>query len=156
MSARGARPIQHDYDEAMQVCYGCGALNEHGLQLQSFWDGERASAEFAADEKFRGVPGFAYGGLIASLIDCHAMAAASARFRDKESESVTAPRMVTVSLQVEYRKPTPLGDAPLVLMAEIIEESERKAVVSVELSVAGEVTATGQVVAVRIPDSMQF
>ena len=79
-----------------------------------------------------GVPGVVYGGLIASLIDCHGIATGAAHFQDHD-ELAHPPRCVTASLHVEYRKPTPMGDAAMDLIAEVVEASERKAVVDVEV-----------------------
>lgn len=140
--------IQDRYDEAFQVCYGCGALNEQGLQLKSRVRGDRVVAQFHPAPEQLGVPGVVYGGLIASLVDCHGIATGAAHFQpDAEG---TPPRCVTGSLHVDYRKPTPLDGRPIELSARVVEASERKAIVDVEVSVGGEVTAEGRVVAVRL------
>jgi len=144
--------IQDHYEAAFQVCYGCGARNAQGLQLKSYREGDRVVARFEAAPQQQGVPGVVYGGLIASLIDCHGIATAAAYFQDRSPGLAHAPRCVTASLHVEYRKPTPLGESPLELSARVVEASERKAVVEVELGVAGEVTAEGRVIGVRLPD----
>ena len=55
------------------------------------------------------MPGFTYGGLLASLIDCHGTAtAAAAMYRAEGRAMVTLPafRFVTGSLNVDYLKPT--------------------------------------------------
>ena len=148
------RPIQDEYDEAFQVCYGCGAMNEQGLQIKSRRDGERVIARFEARPEQHGVPGVVYGGLIASLIDCHGIATGAALFQDRDGLD-HPPRCVTASLHVEYRKPTPMGSAPMELSAIVVESSDRKAVVDVEVSVNGELTAEGRVIAVKLPESMQ-
>lgn len=140
--------IQDRYDDAFQVCYGCGARNEHGLQLKSFVDGDRVVARFQPDERQLGVPGVVYGGLIASLVDCHGIATGAAHFEpDPEG---TPPRCVTGALHVDYRRPTPMDGRPIELSARVVDASERKAVVAVEVRVGDEVTAEGQVIAVRL------
>lgn len=144
--------IQDRYAEDLQHCYGCGSLNAEGLQLKSYARNGQVVAEFIPANKYLGVPGFAYGGLIASLIDCHAMAAAAAGFQDPATGEV--PRTVTAGLEVRYLKPTPLDGRAFDLVATMAESSERKAVVEVTLAVDGQVTASGRVVAVRLPDSM--
>jgi acyl-coenzyme A thioesterase PaaI-like protein len=146
--------IQDQYDEAFQICYGCGAQNEAGLQLKSRRENGSVVCEFRPRPEHLGVPGVVYGGLIASLIDCHGIATGAAHFQDRDGLD-HPPRCVTASLHVDYRKPTPMGDAPLRLEAKLAEASERKAVVDVRLSVDGEVTAEGRVIAVRLPPSMQ-
>ena len=40
------KAIQECYPDELNHCYGCGQLNEHGLQLKSFWDGKEAIAVF--------------------------------------------------------------------------------------------------------------
>ena len=96
------------------------------------------------------VPGFVYGGLLASLVDCHAMATAAA----SEITEELAPRFVTAVLHVEYLKPTPLGPE-LEIRAQVKERSPRKAIVSLTVSVDGTVTVRAEVVAVRIPKTME-
>ncbi len=61
-----------------------------------------------------------------------------------------APRFVTASLKVEYLKPTP-PDPELEVRARAVEVGERKVVVHATVSADGAVTATGEVVAVRMP-----
>ena len=140
--------IQDQYDEGFQICYGCGAKNEAGLQIKSFVEDDRVVAEFVPDESQLGVPGVVYGGLIASLIDCHGIATGAAHFQGQLGGR--PPRCVTASLHVEYRAPTPMDGSPLRLEARVVEASERKAVVEVILSVAGKTTAEGRVIAVRL------
>ena len=57
------------------------------------------------------VPGFAYGGLIASLIDCHSTGTAAAsmyRQQGRDLDSLPAFRFVTGALHVDYLKPLSL------------------------------------------------
>ena len=60
-------------------------------------------------------------------------------------------RFVTASLHVDYLKPTPLGP-PLEVRAQAKEVTGRKVVVSVTVSVEGDVCARGEVVAVQVPE----
>ncbi len=103
------------------------------------------------------VPGYVYGGLIASLIDCHATGTASAAsYRRAAREMGTDPpiRFVTASLHVDYVRPTPLG-VPLEIRGRVEAIGERKVEVSATVSAAGQVCARGRVVAVRMPDLMK-
>ncbi len=148
--------VQDHYPEDVAHCYGCGRLNPDGLQLKTRWDGEETVARFTPRPAHTAMPGFVYGGLLASLIDCHAMgtaAAAAERAAGREIGDGLAPRYVTASLQVLYRRPTPLGPE-LELRGRVLELGERKAVVAVTIAAAGEVTVTGEVVAVRLPAAM--
>jgi len=151
------RAIQDLYPEDFAHCFGCGRGNPLGHKLKSFAEGDEAVARFTPRADHMALPGFVYGGLIASLIDCHAMAtaaAASERAAGRSIGEAPTPRFVTAMLRVEYLAPTPLGPE-LELRARVRERSERKAVVEVALSAAGKLTARGEVVAVRIPESMQ-
>jgi acyl-coenzyme A thioesterase PaaI-like protein len=142
--------IQDQYDDEFQVCYGCGSRNHAGLQLKSFQQGDRVVASYQAKPNQLGVPGVVYGGLIASLIDCHGIATGAAHFQNLGGPGAMPPRCVTASLHVEYRAPTPMGAQPIELSAWVEEASARKAIVSVEAGVGGQVTAEGRVIAVRI------
>ena len=157
MRAPEIKAIQDFYPDDFATCYGCGRLNAHGLHVRSSWDGDETVAYFTPRPEQMAMPGFVYGGLIASLIDCHAMgtAAASAERADgRDIGDAPAPRFVTASLHVDFLKPTPLGPE-LELRARVTEAGARKAVVAVTLTVHGAITARGAVVAVRIPASME-
>jgi acyl-coenzyme A thioesterase PaaI-like protein len=151
------KAVQDFYPDDFAHCYGCGRLNEDGLQLKTRWEGDETVARFTPRPEHVAIPGFVYGGLIASLIDCHAMGTAAAAVERAAGRDVGAgpvPRFVTASLKVEYLKPTPLGPE-LEIRARAVETTERKVVVHATVSAAGAVTATGEVVAVRMPDSMR-
>jgi acyl-coenzyme A thioesterase PaaI-like protein len=150
------KAFQDHYTDFFSHCYGCGRLNEHGLQIKSFWDGEESVATFTPRPYHIAVPGYVYGGLIASLIDCHSTGtAAAAAYREAglEMGSEAAFRFLTASLHVDYVRPTPLG-VPLQLRAQVKEIKGRKVVIATTLSAEGEVCAYGQVVAVQVPDGM--
>jgi acyl-coenzyme A thioesterase PaaI-like protein len=149
-------PVQDYYPADLAVCYGCGRLNEHGLHIQSLWEGEEIVCRFTPRPYHTAIAGYVYGGLIASLIDCHSTgAAASAAYRaqGRPYDSLPALRFVTAALHVDYLKPTPLG-VELEVRARIVEMKGRKIVVSSELRANGQVCARGQVVAVQLPDEM--
>ena len=150
------KAFQDYYPDEVARCYGCGRLNEHGLQIKSYWDGDEAVASYTPRPYHTAVPGYVYGGLIASLIDCHSTGTAAAamyRHEGRPMDSDPPLRFVTGSLHVDYLKPTPL-DGPLELRARVLEVEGRKVVVATELSAAGQVCARGEVVAIQIPDHM--
>ncbi len=152
----GSPAVQDYYPDDFAHCYGCGRLNSHGLQLKTRWEGNETVARFTPRPEHIAIAGFVYGGLIASLIDCHAMGTAAATVERAAGRDVgdgPAPRFVTASLKVEYLKPTPLGPE-LEVRARALQVGERKVVVEATLSAGGAVTARGEVVAVRLPDSM--
>lgn len=150
------KSFQDYYPDELSYCYGCGRLNDHGLQLKSYWDGEETIATFHPKPYHNAIPGYVYGGLIASLIDCHGTGTASAAsYRKGGREMGTDPplRYVTASLHVEYLRPTPLG-VPLNIRGMVEEVTGRKVVVSATVSAEGEICARGQVVAVQMPQHM--
>ena len=152
------RAFQDFYPDHTSYCYGCGRLNETGLQIKSYWEGDEAVCTFQPRPEHTAVPGFVYGGLLASLVDCHATGtAAAAAYRAAGREMDTEPpfRYVTGSLHVDYLRPTPIDDL-LEIRANVKEIKGRKVVVASTLSVRGEVCARGEVVAVQIPDSMNI
>jgi len=150
------KAFQDYYPDELSYCYGCGRLNEQGLKLKSYWDGEETVAILNPSPHHIAIPGYVYGGLIASIIDCHGTGTASAAAYQSEGREIgTEPplRFVTASLHVEYMRPTPLG-VPLEVRGKIKEIKGRKVVVSATVSAAGEICARGEVVAVRMPEHM--
>lgn len=148
-----AKAIQEYYPDHLNRCHGCGVLNPLGLGIRSYWQGDRAVCTFVPAPFHLGPPGFVYGGLIASLIDCHANATASAAAHaaaGKEPGDGVLPRFVTASLHVDYLRPTPLA-GPIDLVGVIRKTAGRKTVVEVTLSVAGALCARGEVVSVLAP-----
>src|SRR5687767_12267906 len=148
--------LQDLYPEDFAHCYGCGRLNTNGLHVKTDWVEGEGIARFLPAPYHMALPGFIYGGLIASLVDCHAMATAAGASmiaRGAEPGRDPTPRFVTASLQVDFLRPTPLGPS-LLLKARAVEVTERKAIVEVEVLADGVLCARGKVVAVRAPATM--
>jgi acyl-coenzyme A thioesterase PaaI-like protein len=148
--------VQDHYPDDFAHCYGCGRLNKAGLQLKSISSSEEVVARFVPEKYHISIPGFVYGGLLASLIDCHAMATAAAHVERSAGRPIgerPAPRYVTAALKVEYLRPTPLG-AELLLRARVTEEGKRKLIVHVQILAGGHETVRGEVVAVPLPQAM--
>ena len=149
--------IQDYYPDYYSHCYGCGRLNEYGLQIKSYWEGDDTVCHFEPQPYHIAVPGYVYGGLLASLIDCHGTgtaAAAAYRAENRAFDSDPPLRFVTAALHVDFVRPTPLGEV-LELRANVLEIKGRKVIVAVTLSAQQEVCARGQVVAVQIPRDLQ-
>ena len=156
MTVDSSTAFQDRYPDDVAHCYGCGRLNPYGHQLKSYWDGGETVASYVPEAYHTAIPGYVYGGLIASLIDCHgtgSAAAAAARAADGTSPSAALPRFVTAALEVDYLRPTPLGP-PLELRGAIADQTERTVAVEITLSVEGTVTVRGRVLAVRMPEEM--
>jgi acyl-coenzyme A thioesterase PaaI-like protein len=151
------RAFQDQYKDEYSVCYGCGRLNPHGHQIKSYWDGEESVCRFMPQPYHTAIAGYVYGGLIASVVDCHGTGtAAAAAFRAAGRPMGTEPdfRFVTASLHVDYLRPTPI-DAPMELRARVEEIKGRKVTVSVTVSSKGQMCARGRVVAVQLPDALK-
>lgn len=156
MSESLSPAVQDHYPEDVAHCYGCGRLNPLGHQLKTHVLGDETVARFIPRPEHTSVPGFVYGGLVASLIDCHSMAAAAAADLRRQGRAIgdgPAPRFVTAGLNVRYLKPTPIG-VELEVRGRVKEAGERKFVIEATVSANGVVTATGEVIAVRMPDTM--
>lgn len=137
-------------------CFGCGAWNERGLRIKSFWDGDEAVCVFEPQPHHAAMPpDVMNGGIIAAVIDCHSVCAAIADAYRREGREVGEGSKIwyaTGSLQVNYRQPTPVA-GPITVRSKIIESSGKKTKLSVELySFENEMTCDGEVLAIRVPD----
>jgi acyl-coenzyme A thioesterase PaaI-like protein len=151
--AKTMKAFQDQYPENVSHCYGCGSLNLHGHQIKTLWEGYEAVTRFTPEPFHTSVPGFAYGGMIASLIDCHTTGtAAAAMYRQEGRERDTLPpfRFVTGSLHVDFLKPTPLVE--LEILGRVKEIKGRNVIVETTVFADGVATAQGEVVAVQMPE----
>jgi len=147
------KAFQDYYQDAHSICYGCGRLNQNGLHIKSYWDGNETVCWFTPQPYHTAMKGYVYGGLIASVIDCHGTGtAAAAACRAAGRGMGTAPelRFVTASLHVDYLKPTPI-DTAMELRGTIKEMRGRRVVVSVNVFSKTQLCATGEVIAMQIP-----
>jgi acyl-coenzyme A thioesterase PaaI-like protein len=148
------KAIQDYYPDHFSHCYGCGRLNEHGHQIKTTWDGDETITRFVPKPYHTAIYGFVYGGLLASLIDCHGTGSAAlalAKANNIELTEGNAPRCVTGSLKVDYKKPTPIKGT-LEIRGIIKEIKGRKVVVEARLIANGEVCVTGEIVAIQVAD----
>lgn len=117
------KAFQDFYPDSLSHCYGCGRLNTHGYQIKSYWEGEVSVCFFDPESFHTAIPGYVYGGLIASLIDCHSTGTASAaayRSDGRPMDSLPPLRFLTASLHVDYLRPTPI-DARLEIRGRVKE-----------------------------------
>ncbi|MEN9374268.1 MAG: hypothetical protein RIR79_1820 [Pseudomonadota bacterium] len=147
--------FQDHYPENVAHCYGCGRLNGQGHQIKTVWEGDETVTRFTPESYHTSVPGFAYGGLIASLIDCHSTGTAAAamyRHENRDMDSLPAFRFVTGALHVNFLKPTPLV-GELVIRGRVKEIKGRKVVIETTVYAGDVATAKGEVVALQMPES---
>ena len=151
MSQPEQRAIQDQIRD--NLCFGCGADNDQGLRIKSFWCGDESvctwspSAHHAA-----GPPHVLNGGILSTLIDCHAICTAIAAAYAAEGRAIgSEPPIwcVTGSLNVEYRRPTPI-DRPVELLARVRETKGRKIWVDCTAMSGGVEVAIATVLAVRV------
>ena len=157
MTSSKPAAIQDFYPDDFAHCYGCGRLNAHGYHLRTWWEGDETVTRFAPEPYHIAMPGYVYGGLLASLLDCHAMATAAAaqlRERGRQIGEEASPRYVTAMLHVDFLRPTPIGHE-LEIRGTVEELSERKVKVNARVVVEGETTARATAVAVRRPETME-
>ncbi len=122
------------------MCFGCGPLNDKGLQLKSFAVEGLVTAEFLPWPEHNNGFGLLNGGIIATLLDCHSAAAVTLAARDHGWERLGDALLpyVTAGLDVAYRRPAPLRE-PVTLVAEITRASEPEIECHVRLEHDGKV-----------------
>lgn len=101
-------------------CFGCSVSNPVGLHLRFRRRGDTVSTVYAIPEDYRGAPGIAHGGILATIID-EVSCAAVAFLRDFY--------VVTGELSVRYLRPCPVG-AAIEVAARIVDEHPRYLVVN--------------------------
>ena len=149
--------VQDAYPDDYSHCFGCGRLNHAGHQLKTRVDGDETISRFTPRPHDMALPGYVYGGLLASLLDCHGMATAAAaavRNDGREVGDVPSPRYVTAALHVDYLKPTPLG-SELEIRGRVEEFSARKVKLQAWVVAGGETTVRAAIVAVPLPERMR-
>ena len=137
------------------LCFGCGARNQGGLQIKSYWEGDEAVCHFTPEPHHSaGPPHVVNGGIISTIIDCHSVCTAIADAYRREGREIGSGPMIwyaTASLHVDYLQPTPI-DKPVALRARVVKSSDRKTTVHCSAISAGEECARAEVVAVRVPN----
>jgi acyl-coenzyme A thioesterase PaaI-like protein len=118
------------------ICFGCGPSNVGGLQLKSYSaDDGSVVATFVPDAVHQAFEDILCGGIVSTVLDCHAAAAAGlvlGAFANEEP-------VVTKEFTVRLRGATPI--APVHLRASATEVDHRSAVIVASLTHDGRVTA---------------
>lgn len=150
------RAIQDDYPDDFSWCYGCGRLNKDGHHFRTGYENHRTVTVCTPEPEHTAMPGFVYGGLIASLIDCHGTGSAAIALHQKNGGTIgdgeEPPRFVTASLKVDFKKPTP-HHVPLKAVGTVHEVHPKKYRVETEVFANGELCARGEVTAVVMPET---
>lgn len=133
----------------LSACFGCGPANPQGLLLRSFVRDETVVATWQPGTRHQAFPGMLNGGIIGTLLDCHGNWTAAWHLMN--FNGLARPLCtVTAEYAIKLLRPTPL-DAPVELVARIVESSADRATVEAGLFSAGKPRATcrGTFVAVR-------
>jgi len=144
--------FQDCFPDHVAICYGCGRNNPEGFKIRSYWEGDVGVCRFTPKETHCAFPGVVYGGLIASLIDCHSICTAMANaYREANRELGTEPVLyfVTGELNVKYIKPTPMN-TQLILKAHVTEQQPKKSYVQCSVFADNIETARGTVLGIRV------
>lgn len=156
MEEKVVKAIQDEYPDDFAWCYGCGRLNETGHHFRTGWyeNNQQTMTVFQPEAAHTALPGFVYGGIMASLIDCHGTGSASLALHRKNGhepgEGEDPPRFVTASLHVDFVQPTPHG-VPLKAIGTVTEIHPKKWKVETEVFANEELCARGEVIAVVMP-----
>ena len=139
-------------------CFGCGAWNIGGLNIKSRWEDVESICEFSPKPHHAAMPpDIVNGGIIAAVIDCHSVCTAIAdayRRAGRYPGDGHRPLLwyATASLQVNYRKPTPIY-GPFTVRARVVKVQGRRTYLTAELvSCQDELTCDAKVMAVEVPD----
>ena len=140
--------LQERYAPEMK-CFGCGPANERGLRIRSFARGDELVCEWQPEAHHEAFPGMLNGGIIGALLDCHSNWAAAFHLMNRRGAE-TPPCTVTADYAIKLLRPTPM-DAPVELVARVVESTDDRATVEATLTAGGKVTATcrGTFVAVK-------
>lgn len=152
--------IQDRYGERFQHCWGCGPKNDLGLHLKTYpsIDGNSCISRIKLENAYTGgVPSNVFGGMIATIFDCHGTASAAWFSHHQKglelTESTVIGRFITARLEIDYLSPSPIEDE-IVVTSTLEELGERKAIIAMEMTVATKVRAKAKMVAVAVKDHM--
>jgi uncharacterized protein (TIGR00369 family) len=123
-------------------CFVCGSQNPRGMGIRWYAnpDGE-IFTQVTLSEAQQGPPGYAHGGATAAILD-EAMGAAV---------WFTGQRVLSVNLNVDYKRPVPLGEE-VEVSARISGKGERSIHATSELRLAnGDVAVSGRGIYVESP-----
>lgn len=130
-----------------------GRLNDHGHQIKNLL-GRRKPSPASSRAEHAAIPGLVYGGLIASLIDCHCTGtAAAAAYRAENPGNGQRAPLRCDRLCCMWITSSPLRPVPGLRGGS--RKSKVKVVVAAEVSASGVITARGEVVAVQMPDTIK-
>mmetsp|Transcript_45054 Transcript_45054/g.114054 ORF Transcript_45054/g.114054 Transcript_45054/m.114054 type:complete len:283 (-) Transcript_45054:336-1184(-) len=128
--------IQEAYNPNSE-CYGCGTKSAEGLHLKSYRADNGLQAVITFDKRHQAFPGIVNGGVIATVMDCHANWTAAVALMDR---ACTARPPLTLShhLQLTFASPVPVGQ-PLTMISQVKRIDEADGSSNIRTSVKVEV-----------------
>ncbi len=128
------------------LCFGCGALNEQGLQLKSFPRDGGIHAEWLPAPHHDDGSGSLSHGVIGALLGCHAAAAISHEvlLNSEFPGKVRDAHSYISSVRIEFHRPVSIANACL-LEAKTIRKSKSAVLVQTLLSTIGRLSAEAEV-----------
>lgn len=138
-------------------CYGCGPDNPQGLRIKSAWgDGDEALCHFQPEAHHCAATSkFLNGGVIATIIDCHAVCTAIAHAYRRDGRPIGSGAAIwfaTAQMDLQYRRPVAVS-VPLLLVARVSGEEDKSCTLNVSLHSADKLCVEAQVEAVRVAAS---
>jgi len=133
-----------------RACFVCGRQNPVGLKMMWYndRDAQQVRAEVIVPEHFNGYPGVVHGGIVAAILD---EASSRAVLLDGSEDNL----MVTMKLEVRYRRPTPINQ-PLTVVSWVMRGGANHARVAGEIRLAdGTVTAQCEALLAKAPAEVQ-
>ena len=135
-------------------CFGCGAENTLGLRVKSEWRDDKVAECIFHPQPHHcsGSPRFLYGGISASIIDCHSVCTAIAHAYKQAGRDIGDGEpiwYVTGEMSLKYRRPVPVNGA-VILHAEVISYNDKQSQVRCTLSSGDKPCVTAEVLAVKV------
>ncbi len=120
--------FQDAWPEEISYCFGCGRNNQHGLRIESYWNGEKAVCTWEPKPYHAAGHDILFGGVIASLIDYHCLNTAMATVYKAEGREIgTKPTIIyaTGTLNVKFIRPISVKRS-VILRVKVKEMKEKK------------------------------
>ena len=135
-------------------CFGCGAENTLGLRVKSEWRDDKVAECIFHPQPHHcsGSPRFLYGGISASIIDCHSVCTAIAHAYKQAGRDIGDGEpiwYVTGEMSLKYRRPVPVNGA-VILHAEVISYNDKQSQVRCTLFSGEKPCVTAEVLAVKV------
>src|SRR5580698_9166149 len=142
MTAKTLTPLSHG---SPHHCFGCGETNKSGLRLKFFVDDDQqVVSTVRLARRFEGPPGYAHGGIIATLLD-------EAMSKANRQHGVTA---MTRQMEIEYLRPVPLQQSVMLTASRISQHGRKNSCEATLADTSGTVLARGKALFIAIDSKL--